>query len=184
MSARIAPAEAPFPEAVQAQLDKTMPPGVPPLALFTTLARDERLFARFMGGGLLDKGNLTLRQRELVIDRITARCGCEYEWGVHVAFFGERVSLTEAENRSIVRGGPEDACWSEPSEQLILHLCDALDTNADIDDVLWAELSENFTEEALLEMMMLCGFYRVVSYVANAARIPLEAFGARFPAKG
>ena len=184
MSARIAPAEAPFPEAVQAQLDKLMPPGVPPLALFTTLARDERLFARFMGGGLLDKGHLTLRQRELVIDRITARCGCEYEWGVHVAFYGERVALTEAENRSIVHGGPEDACWSEPSEQLILRLCDALDANADIDDALWAELSEHFAEEALLEMMMLCGFYRVVSYVANAARIPLEAFGARFPAKG
>jgi hypothetical protein len=51
-----------------------MPPGVPPLVLFTTLARDARLFERFRGGGLLDKGHLTLRQREIVIDRVTAQC--------------------------------------------------------------------------------------------------------------
>jgi hypothetical protein len=31
-----------------------MPPGVEPLVLFRTLARDPRLFERFMGGGLLD----------------------------------------------------------------------------------------------------------------------------------
>jgi uncharacterized protein Smg (DUF494 family) len=30
-----------------------------------------------MGAGLLDKGNLTLRQREIVIDRITALSGSE-----------------------------------------------------------------------------------------------------------
>src|SRR6266540_6897829 len=93
-TARISPARPPFPAEVQAWLDKTMPPGVPPLTLFTTLARDPRLFQRFMSGGLLDRGNLTLRQRELVIDRVTARCGSEYEWGVHVALFGARVALT------------------------------------------------------------------------------------------
>jgi len=31
------------------------------LVLFTTVARDERLFERFRGGGLLDPGQLTLR---------------------------------------------------------------------------------------------------------------------------
>ena len=52
-----------------------MPKGIPPLALFTSLARDKRLFERFMVGGLLDAGNLTLRKREIVIDRITALSG-------------------------------------------------------------------------------------------------------------
>ncbi|HEV7760231.1 MAG TPA: hypothetical protein VGO78_14620 [Acidimicrobiales bacterium] len=31
-----------------------------------------------------------MRDREIVIDRTCARCGCQYEWGVHVAFFGDR----------------------------------------------------------------------------------------------
>src|SRR5512138_1980938 len=118
-AARISPAPPPFPAEVQAWLDKTMPPGVPPLVLFTTLARDPRLFQRFMGGGLLDRGNLTLRQRELVIDRVTARCGSEYEWGVHVALFAKRAGLDAAQQRSLVRGGAGDACWSVEDALLI-----------------------------------------------------------------
>ena len=82
-----------------------MPPGLPPLVLFRTLARDKRLIERFMGGGLLDKGHLTLRQREIVIDRVTARCGSEYEWGVHAAFFAKRAGLDAAQQRSPCAAG-------------------------------------------------------------------------------
>jgi alkylhydroperoxidase family enzyme len=177
---RIDPAQPPFPPAVQAWLDRTMPEGVPPLRLFTTLARDPRLFERFMGGGLLDRGNLTLRQRELVIDRVTARCGSEYEWGVHVAFFGARVGLTDAQRASLVHGGPDDPCWSEP-ERLLLRLCDRLHDACDVDDELWTALRGQLGEGALLELLMLAGFYRTVSYLTNALRLPLEPFAARFP---
>jgi hypothetical protein len=69
MTARIAPAPAPYAPDIQAWLDRTMPPGQPPLVLFTTLARDPRLFTKFFSAGLLDRGHLTLRQREIVIHR-------------------------------------------------------------------------------------------------------------------
>jgi hypothetical protein len=49
------------------------------------LAQSPHIFAKMFAGGLLDKGPLSLRQREIVIDRTTARLGCAYEWGVHVA---------------------------------------------------------------------------------------------------
>src|SRR5688572_22461811 len=84
--ARIAPLEPPYSEAVTAALQKIMPPGVDPLVLFRTLAVNERVFLRLMAGGLLDRGSITLREREIVIDRTCARCGSEYESGVHVAF--------------------------------------------------------------------------------------------------
>jgi hypothetical protein len=93
VSARIAPAKPPFSEDIQAAFDRIMPPGAPALALFTTLARDARLFERLRGGALLDKGHLALRQREVVIGRVTALSGSEYEWGVHVAFFAEKAGL-------------------------------------------------------------------------------------------
>src|ERR1700733_16014447 len=93
---RVEPLTPPFAADSQAVFDRIMPPGAPPLALFTTLARDARLFERLRGGSLLDKGHLTLRQREVVIDRVTALSGSEYEWGVHVAFFAKRVGLDEA----------------------------------------------------------------------------------------
>src|SRR5688500_9808087 len=72
MTPRISPATAPFSPKVQAAFDAIMPPGMKPLTLFTTLARDERLLRKFFAGSLLDEGHLTLRQREIVIDRTAA----------------------------------------------------------------------------------------------------------------
>src|SRR5262245_48606548 len=177
---RIAPAEPPYPAEVQARLDALMPPGIPPLVLFRVLARDPRLFERFMAGGLLDQGHLTLRQRELIIHRVTARCGAEYEWGVHARLFGRRAALDAAQLRSTVHGGPGDACWSD-EDRLLLRFCDALHADCTLGDALWAELRAAFSEEAILELLLLAGFYRTVSYLANALHLPPERFATRFP---
>jgi alkylhydroperoxidase family enzyme len=180
VKARIDPAQPPFPPEIEAILEKTMPPGVPPLVLFTTLARDPRLFSKFAAGNLLDRGHLTLRQREIVIDRTTAKCGSEYEWGVHVAFFGARVRLDEAQLHAIVHEGPESPCW-RADERALIAACDALLENCDLDDVRWNELREHFAEDAIIEILMLAGFYRTVSYLTNALRLPMEPAAARFP---
>jgi alkylhydroperoxidase family enzyme len=181
MESRIAPAEAPYPPEIGERLARVTPPGVPPLLLFRTLARDKRLFERFMNGGLIDKGNLTLRQREIVIDRITGLSGSEYEWGVHVAFFAERAKLTEAQIASTAKSGASDPVWTE-EERLLLNVCDHLHENCNIDDQTWSLLRDAFAEEAILEILMLAGFYRTVSYLTNALRLPNEPYGARFPA--
>ena len=133
MKARIAAATPPHSAMIQAWLEKIMPPGVPPLVLFTTLARDERLFGKFFSGGLLDKGHLSLRQRELVIDRTTALCRSEYEWGVHVALFADRVGLTAEQVRSLAQGSGEDACW-DAGDKLLLDFCDALHARCTLDE--------------------------------------------------
>jgi alkylhydroperoxidase family enzyme len=150
-----------------------MPPGQPPLRLFTTLARDPRLCRKFFSAGLLDRGHLSLRQREIVIDRTTALCRAEYEWGVHIAIFGARVGFTPEQLHSLVHGEPADACWTA-AERRLLRLCDALHRDADLDYALWQQLREDFSEEAMLELLMLAGFYRTVSYLTNALRLPLE----------
>ena len=157
-----------------------MPEGMAPLVLFTTLARDERLFRKFFAGGLLDKGHLTVRQREIVIDRTTARCHSEYEWGVHVALFGRRVGLAEPHLRSLVYGAADDACWSD-DDRLLIRLCDELHDHCTVSDRLWETLRQQFSEEALLELLLLAGFYRTVSYLTNALELPLEDFARRFP---
>ena len=179
---RLAPAASPYPPEVQGWLDRTMPAGVAPLTLFTTLARDPRLFGKFMSAGLLDRGNLTLRQREIVIDRVTARCGSAYEWGVHVTFFGERVGLTAPQIESLAVGNADDPCWGE-EERLLIRLCDALHAACDVDDALWSALSECFSDEALIELLMLAGFYRTVSYLTNALRLAPEAYAAPLPGR-
>ena len=42
-------------------------------------------------------------------------------------------------------------------------------------------LSAHYGEAQILEIMLLCGFYRTVSYLANGLRLPLEEKAARFP---
>jgi len=177
---RIEPLQPPFPTEIQERLDRRMPKGTAPLVLFTTLARDKRLFERFMAGSLLDPGHLTLRQREIVIDRVTALCRSEYEWGVHVAFFANRANLDEDQVASTVNGGKADPVWRD-EERALLAACDQLHQNCDIDDETWRHLRQHFSEEALLEIVMLAGRYRMVSYLTNALRLPLESYAARFP---
>jgi alkylhydroperoxidase family enzyme len=181
MSARIAPAERPYAPDMEATLARLMPAGIEPLLLFRTLARDERLFRRFMAGGLLDKGTLSLRERETAIDRACARCGAEYEWGVHMALFGARVGFTAAERRATLAPGADADCWSA-REQLIVRLVDQLHDTASIDDALWIELAAEFEDAQLLELIMLAGSYRMVSYLTNALRLPGESWAERFPA--
>lgn len=179
MAARIGPASTPYPDYAQERLARLASPEGDPLVLFTTLATDRRLFERFFGGGLLDRGHLTLRQREIVIDRITARCGSEYEWGVHVSGFARKAGLTREQVASTRGGGPEDGCWTE-EESCLLRLCDRIDADCTLGDEDWTDGLRFFTPHALLEILMLCGFYRTVSYVTNGLRLPLETWAARF----
>jgi alkylhydroperoxidase family enzyme len=180
MEPRIAPLSPPFPAAIQEAFDRIMPKGVPPLALFTTIARDQRLFERFFGGNLLDRGNLSLRQREIVIHRVAALSGSEYEWGVHVKLFGAAAGLTETQLRSLAHGDTEDPVWNE-DERALIGACDQLHATCNLDDGGWEALRAHFSEEAVLEVLMLAGFYRTVSYLTNAVRLPLESYAARLP---
>ncbi len=179
MSPRIEPAEAPYPPSVARTLEQLKTPGDQPLSLFSTLARDERLFGRFTSGGLLDTGHLTLREREIVIHRTCALNGCGYEWGVHAAIFAGAAGLDAEQLAATVKPGVA-TCW-DPREALLIAFCDAVHARADIDDALWARLAEAFSEEARIELMMLAGFYRTVSLLANGLRLEPEAFAAPFP---
>jgi alkylhydroperoxidase family enzyme len=174
-TARIAPAEPPFPPEVQAVLDRLPAAWAPPFVLFTTLARDTRLFRRFTAGSLtdLERGHLTLRQREVLLDRVTALCRCEYEWGLRMHYYAEAAGLTEAQIRSTVHGSAEDPCWEE-GDRVLIRLADALHADCDADDELWRELQAAFSAEAIMELLMLAGFYRTVSYLANGLRLPPE----------
>jgi alkylhydroperoxidase family enzyme len=178
---RIAPLQPPYPPGIQAAFNAIMPSGVPPLAIFTTLARNPRVFARFRAGSLLDEGTLSLREREIVIDRACARCGSEYEWGVHVAVFAHAAGLAGDAVRAIVRGTSDDPCWTA-REALLIRLVDALHDTAGIDDPLWSALKGEFSDEQLIELIVLTGFYHTVSFVANSLCLPPEQHAARFPA--
>jgi alkylhydroperoxidase family enzyme len=177
---RIAAAEPPYEPAIAEALDRIMPAGLEPLVLFRTMARNPRIFARMFAGGLLDRGALGLRQRELVIDRTTARLGCEYEWGVHVVLFANRAGLGPAEIAATVTGGADAACWSEP-EQALVALVDDLVDHHTIGDDTWQAVAAHFDEAQILEVIALVGYYHTISFLCNGLRLPAESYAARFP---
>jgi alkylhydroperoxidase family enzyme len=179
--ARIVALDSPYSEPVAAAFDRVMPKGVPPLTLFRTLAVNEKVFLGLMASRLLERGSITLREREIVIDRTCARCGSEYEWGVHVSFFGERVGFTEEQVASMCATDPEASAFPQ-RERLLLRLVDELHDTSGVSDPLWLELRTEWTDEQLIELVALVGQYHLISFVTNAFRIPRESYAARFPA--
>ena len=169
----IVPLSPPYAPEVAEDLTKLMPPGMEPLALFRAVAHNPRVLRRLRKGGLLDPGAISVRDRELVILRTTARCGAEYEWGVHVAFFARAAGLTDAEVAATVTG---DHPWA-PRDAMLIAICDALHDHARLPDGLAADL----TPAELVEVIALAGQYHMVSYLVNAAALAPEPGAARFP---
>jgi alkylhydroperoxidase family enzyme len=176
---RIPPLEPPYTPEVSEDLRKLMPPGMPPIALFRTLAHNPRVLGRVRRGGLLDPGSVSLRDRELVILRTTALCRAEYEWGVHVAFFSAAARLTPAQVAATVT---DDLAAFPPAEQVLLQAVDALHQGAAIPDDLWKELASDRTPAQLVELVTLAGQYHTISYLTNALAVALEPGAPRFPA--
>jgi alkylhydroperoxidase family enzyme len=176
---RIPPLDPPYPPDMQADFDKLMR-GAPPLLLFRTVGRNPRVLQRMMAGGLLDRGSIPLRSRELAILRTCARCDAEYEWGVHIATFGAKAGWTPEQVHSSVHGGADDACWGA-EDRLVIRLADQLHDTNRVDDSLWAELAAHFAPDQLVELIMLAGLYHAVSYMVNATGVEHEAFAAKFP---
>ena len=180
-SPRIQPAPPPYAPDIQAAFDRIMPPGMPPLKLFRSMAHNPRVLQRFLAGGLLDSGSIGLRERELLILRTTALCGAEYEWGVHVAGFNGKAGFSAQQLADTCAAGTDAKLWSE-SEQALLALADSLHSSSTVDDELWQRLSEHYREEQLIECLLLVGFYHAVSFMVNGLRVEHEAHAPRFPA--
>jgi 4-carboxymuconolactone decarboxylase len=181
---RIAPLEPPCDDETQMQLAKWMPPGAPvePLVLFRTLVVHRDLAARMrpLGSALLGHGLVQPREREIMILRTCARCGAEYEWGVHAVAFGHAVGLTDGQIAASAAGASEDPAWSD-SERALMRLADELYETDGVSDLLWEELAGRWSPAQLLELIVTAGWYRTLSYIINATRIQREPWGASFP---
>jgi alkylhydroperoxidase family enzyme len=153
------------------------------LKLFRTVAHNRHILEKLRSTGayLLNFGTLDPADRELVIQRTCARCGCEYEWGVHAAVFGPQVGLTGDKLAATVTAGSDDAIWSE-REALLVTLVDELHDTGNVSDATWRALTAHYDEAQLVELTALAGQYHAVSFMANALGVEREDAADRFPA--
>ncbi|RCH68981.1 carboxymuconolactone decarboxylase family protein [Streptomyces sp. SDr-06] len=182
---RIAPLHPPYSAEVDQALRRWMPPGVPhePLTLFRVLHRHPELASRMfvLGSGLLGHGLLPAADRELVIARTTARAGCAYEWGVHAAHLAGRAGLTPRHLRATTAPASAfDAAWP-PHHAALLDAVDELHETAHLSEPAWDALHTHYDDAQILEILVLTGWYRTISYVANGLRLEEEDWGIPFP---
>lgn len=144
----------------------------PPLNIFRTLAHNEDLFKAFgkLGSYLLRHGVLPAREREIVILRVGWRCGCEYEFGQHTVI-GRTSGLTDEE---IARLAGSDSSGWEPADAVLIDMADELCESNLVSEATWNSMRERWSEADTLELLVLAGYYRLVSGMLNSVGVALE----------
>jgi alkylhydroperoxidase family enzyme len=179
MTARIEAVTAPYDKDVQKSFDTIMPPGMPPLNIFKSVANNPRVLQRMVSGGLLDKGSISVQAREIIILRTCALCSAEYEWGVHVASFAKKAQLSQAQVDDTLSTKINSELWSDQQASL-LAVADELHQTQTISDALWLSLSAHFDHEQCIELIMLAGLYHAVSFIVNGLKVSNETFAPSF----
>ena len=149
--------------------------------IFATLAKNTRVLKRFsdLGGTLLFRGVVPGREREIVILRVGWNCQSQYEFGQHTTI-GKRLGLTDAEIADLCRDRAAGT-WSEADAELI-DLADELCAQDCVSDATWAKLAARWEEDALIELVVCAGFYRMVSGFLNSAGVQLDEGVPTWPA--
>ena len=170
---RIAPLEPLPPEAAQILDGVIGAPDGSVLNIFGTLAHRPDLLDPFLalGGHLLLLGRVPGREREIVILRIGANAAAIYEFGQH-RLIGAQSGLTDAEMAQLA-GAIDDGDWSADDRALIA-LADDLSADDAVSDATWAALSQRWDEGELVELLLLAGYYRMVSGFLNGAGVQLD----------
>ena len=180
---RLAPLDPPWPGWFADAMARVMPPGVEPPALFRALATSPRAWEKFSAGSLLDRGPLPRRDREIVIDRTTALCGCSYEWGIHVTLFADRAGLTPSQVADSAAATPDPGLWSE-NELALLESVDALIHRKRLEEGEFDRLRTHYSDAQILEVIQLVAFYHGVALICGALALAPEPGMPELPSKG
>ena len=169
---RIQPVTEPSAEAAE-ELAKTMFWEGEPLNIFGVLAHQPKLLKRFslFAGQLLNKGVVPPREKEILILRTGWNAQSVYEFGQHTLLGMDR-GLSEAEIFALTED-PDGHPWSDDDRALIA-LADDLKADDCASDETWAQLTKRWDDEAMVELLLLAGMYRLVSGFLNSAGVQLE----------
>ncbi len=167
---RIPPVTDPGPE-VAALLARS-PGGDRPLNIFATLAHAPKMLesVQRMGGFLLSGKGIPPREREIVVLRVGWRAGSVYEFGQHTVI-GRSVGLGDEETARLTEDSLDG--WSE-QDRALLAMADDLHADDKVADATWAALSARWNPTELVELLVLAGFYRLISGFLNSAGVELD----------
>ncbi|MGI9611719.1 MAG: carboxymuconolactone decarboxylase family protein [Acidimicrobiales bacterium] len=134
-----------------------------------------------LGAGFLGHNEMSTRDREIVIDRVTGKHGAQHEWGLHATIFGPGVGLSEEQLDSTVTGPADSPDLWDADELRLLAAVEELTDTADLGDESWAFLRERYDDQQLVEFIVLVGWYRTVSSMCNVLQIAAHPECRPFP---
>lgn len=121
-------------------------------------------------GHLLFGTTLTLRQRELVVLRVSHRRASDYEWAQHAVLAGD-ADITPDEVEA-VRAVDLDV-W-EPLEAALLSAVDELIDDARIGAETWETLAAHFDVQQLMDLVFTVGAYDALAMAFRTFDIEID----------
>jgi alkylhydroperoxidase family enzyme len=151
-----------------------------PFNIYRTLAHHPAMVRKWLefADALRFEAKLSGRDRELLILRTGVNCHCEYEWGQHVPY--ARASGILEEELLALHRPVESHPWAD-NERALLTAADELHASSDLSEATWLELATFYSNDELIEVIMLVGQYHLVSFVLNSFRVERDADLEPFP---
>ena len=147
----------------------------PPLLLTRVLQRHPALAdrVRHLGEGLYVDGRLDPRSRTIAILRTCARIGSAYEWGGQAAFWGPLTGVTPEEADALTLDAAPGPEWSS-LDRTVIDAVDELERDGTLGDEAWVALREHLTDEQIVELFVVHGWYRMIATICNGLDLGIE----------
>jgi AhpD family alkylhydroperoxidase len=151
--------------------DPTRPKG---LNVLGTLARYPALTHAFhtFTGHVLFATTLSPRHRELLVLRVAAVRGCEYEWAQHEVLARD-AGVTEDEIAAVARYAGDDEAWAR-ADAALLAAAGELVATARIADETWAALRDEFDDQQLMDVVFTVGVYDTLAMAMLSFELDLD----------
>jgi 4-carboxymuconolactone decarboxylase len=110
------------------------------------------------------------RLSEVAIITVGARWKAEFEWWAH-ARMARRHGVADEVVDAIGRG--EDPPFTAGDERTVYQVARGLAEGGQVDEDTYAAARRQLGDAGLVELVSLCGYYTLVSYLLNAFTVPL-----------
>lgn len=123
-----------------------------------------------LGQAVRFETSLERRVSELVILTVAARWKAEFEWWAHVPAAREHGVAPEV-IEAIGRG--EEPPLEAPDERAAYAVARQLTDNGQLSQDAYDAAQQLFGDAGMVELIALCGYYTLISYLLNGCAVPL-----------
>lgn len=140
--------------------------------IFKLLYLQPRVFWSWLyfASKMMPHGRLLSRDREIVILRVAWLCRCRYEWGQHIEI-GLKNGLKDQDVINISKGVE---AFGDEKEKTLIQACNEMIQQQTVSQQTLDVLNQYYTDQLLIELLLLIGHYQMLAGVINSSGLQLE----------